>query len=227
MKIDPHSPISTLAADIPGARSIFEDVGIDYACAGNRSLEDAAHEMGVDLDRVVTSIRGIAVPGSKAAWSDAPLTDLVNFVERGHHQFLKEQLQVVVRRLFGLCVPSAQPSEDLRSLRAAMGRLSDMLQRHIDREERDLFPAIAALEERTPPECNALRARIGNTITEHGTISVQLRTIRGLRLRLQRSGELSPSTAAVLNAIANLEAHLHEFMFLENHFLFPRAVADM
>ena len=49
--------------------------------------------------------------------------------------------------------------------------------------------------------------------------------IRELRLRLSDSDSLSPRCTALLDDLATLEAHLHEYIFLENAILFPRAAA--
>ena len=60
---------------------------------------------------------------------------------------------------------------------------------------------------------------------EHGAITAQLRTLRELRVRLDDSSELPQACRPILDALAALEAHLHEYMFLENCVLFPRALA--
>ena len=36
------------AAQLPGAIAVFETLGLDYACAGPRSLEDAAYAEGIE-----------------------------------------------------------------------------------------------------------------------------------------------------------------------------------
>jgi iron-sulfur cluster repair protein YtfE (RIC family) len=49
--------------------------------------------------------------------------------------------------------------------------------------------------------------------------------VRKCHLRLESGNDLPPRCRTVLEAIGRLEAHLHEYMFLENCILFPRAVA--
>ncbi|MGZ5476417.1 MAG: DUF542 domain-containing protein [Thermoanaerobaculia bacterium] len=229
MKVDQTLPIATIAADIPGARSVFESLGIDYACGGARSLADAAHEEGVDPELLVASLRRLAPAGKTDSWNERPLTDLIHHLTNEHHRFIREEMAVIALRMFDLCAPPARPAADLQSLRTALARLSDILIPHMHQEEDNVFRAIELLEaewqSNEPPLDGELRTRIGHVVCDHGTIAAQLRTIRGLRLTLEESNELQPRCRTILDSVARLEAHLHEYMFLENCILFPRAVA--
>lgn len=49
--------------------------------------------------------------------------------------------------------------------------------------------------------------------------------MRELRVRLADSNDVSPRCGQTLDDLATLEAHLHEYIFLENGILFPRASA--
>jgi iron-sulfur cluster repair protein YtfE (RIC family) len=71
---------------------------------------------------------------------------------------------------------------------------------------------------------DGLREAIARAVTEHGALAVRLRTIRELRLAMEASLETPPECDEVLDAVARLEAHVHECMFLENCILFPRAL---
>ena len=230
MRIDANLPLATIAAEFPSTRNIFETFGIDYACGGSRSLIDAAHEHGIDLELLVASIGRIASgQATTLPWHEKPLRDLVHHLNEEHHRFVRDELAVISFRMFDLCAPPARPIEDLQSLRAALARLSETLIRHLHTEEDEVFPTIDALEASWQAKRSAinegLRLQIRNIVTEHGAISAQLRTVRELRLRIEASNEMPANCHGFLESIAKLEAHLHEYMFLENCILFPRAVA--
>jgi iron-sulfur cluster repair protein YtfE (RIC family) len=70
-----------------------------------------------------------------------------------------------------------------------------------------------------------VRAKVHQIVTEHGVISAEIKTVRELRMRLIADDDMAPPLRAVLESIAALEAHLHEYMFLENCILLPRAIA--
>ncbi len=229
MKVDETLSIGKIADEIPGARQVFETLGIDYACGGTRSLSDAAHEEGLDPELLVASVRRLAQSDKTQSWHDRPLTELVRHLTNEHHRFVRDELAVISFGMFDLCAPPATPSADLQSLRAAIARLSDILLPHMHEEEDNLFGPIEALElswgTNEQPIDSDLRTRIRQIVSEHGTIAAQLRTIRELRLRLEASNELQPRCRTTLESVARLEAHLHEYMFLENCILLPRAVA--
>lgn len=229
MKIDGNLPIATFAADLPGAMAVFESLGIDYACAGNRSLNDAAHAEGIVPEVVIANLRRLKSGEHARSWNDRPLADLTHHLVEQHHRFVREELARIAMRLADLCgATGAHP--DLMSLRAAFARLSQMILPHLHHEEEKIFRAVEALEktwqtnEPLAGTHDDLIAALRQLADEHGAIAAQLRTMRELRFRLADSN-LPPHCSLTLENIATLEAHLHEYMFLENCVLFPRAVA--
>lgn len=231
MKIDSKLPIATLAMEIPGATSVFESLGIDYACAGDRSLDDAAHAEGIDTEVVIAALRRLKAVDHAESWSDRPLADLVPYLVVQHHRFVRDELAAMALRLADVCTSPAAVEPDLLSLRAAFARLSEIVLPHLHHEEQNVFGAIEALEsawESNEPLAvteGELTDHIRQLLLEHGAIAAQLGTMRELRLRLAASNELPAPCSSILDDLAGLETHLHEYMFLENCVLFPRAVA--
>lgn len=231
MKIDRNLPIAKFAADLPGAMAIFELLGIDYACAGDRSLEDAAHAEGIAPEVVVASLRRLKGGGEAESWNDRPLADLTRHLLEQHHRFVRDELVRIALRLADLCTaPTAAPS-DLMALRAAFTRLSELVIPHLHHEEESLFGILDVLEKTwqsnqplagTHDDLIAMLRQLAN---EHAAIAAQLRTMRELRFRLMDSNDVPPRCSVTLEELATLEAHLHEYMFLENCVLFPRATA--
>lgn len=231
MKIDGTLPIAKLATDIPGATAVFESLGIDYACAGDRSLDDAAHAEGIAPEVVVASLRRLKAVDHAESWSDRPIAELVRYLVAQHHRFVREELATTALRLADLCTSPGAIPPDLLSLRAAFARLSEMVLPHLHHEEENLFRPVEALEktwqsnEPLAVTEGDLTALILQLALEHGAIAAELSTMRELRLRLAATNELAAQCRSILEDLATLEGHLHEYMFLENCVLFPRAVA--
>lgn len=230
MHIDGKLPIATYAAELPGAIALFEAFGLDYACAGGRSLDDAAHAEGIAPHLVIAGLRRLSAVEHAESWSDRPLAELIAHLSTQHHRFVRDEMAAIALRLAEACGAPAAPPPDLVALRAAFTRLCGLVLPHLHREENEIFPAIAALEsawQADEPAAAAagLAAELHRLTSEHGAISAQLRTMRELRLRLDASNELPPRARAVLDALTLLEAHLHEYIFLENGILFPRTAA--
>ena len=253
--IDGRNPIAKLAAELPGAMALFESLGLDYACAGDRSLEDAAHAEGIVPDDVIAALRRLKHGENKPSWNDRPLCELTRYLVQQHHRFVRDELAHIALRLADVCsAPEGVPSY-LVSLRIAFMKLAAIILPHLHQEEEEAFRTIEALEKAwqtsaphslgrasTPGEFRAASssvssefrgtvaaASLGSTLrtlaTEHGAIAAQLRIMRELRVRLADSDSLSPQCNSVLEDLVTLEAHLHEYIFLENCILFPRAAA--
>lgn len=230
MKIDRSLPIAQLAAELPGAISVFEALGIDYATAGNRPLDDAAHAEGIDPEVVVAALRRLHEVEPTELWSDRPLTDLVRHLVTQHHHFLRGELSKLALRLADVCSSPSGVETELLSLRATFVRLSAILLPHLHREEEDVFRRLETLEhawqskEPSAQSSAEFGDHIRELIVDHGAIAAQLHTMRGQRQQLEQRNELAPRSRAILADLATLEAHLHEYMFLENSVLFPRAL---
>lgn len=232
MKVSGKESIAKIAAELPGARGVFEAFGLDYACTGDRSLEDAASAEGIDTESVIAALHRIRNAPALEAWNDRPLADVTRYLVAQHHRFVKEELATVAMRLADSCtaeVPAAPV--DLLSMRSAFTRLAEVLLPHFRREEEHLFPAIEELErtwiagEGRSGQGDGVAEHVRHLTLEHATISAQLRTLRRLRLRLVESNDVGTKCRAILDDVATLEAHLHEYIFLENTTVFPRAIA--
>lgn len=232
MKITGKESIARLALEVRGARGVFEAFGLDYACTGNRSLEDAAHVEGLDPDSVIAAIvRAQRNAAPLEPWNDRPLSEVTGHLETEHHRFVRDELASLAMKLSESCTAPNKAPDDLLAMRAAFARLAELLLPHFRKEEESLFPLIAALEKAwvsggTPSvDATGVSEDIRALTLEHGTVSTQLRAIRRLRLRLGESNDLTPSCRSILDGMATLEGHLHEYMFLENAVVFPRALA--
>jgi regulator of cell morphogenesis and NO signaling len=230
MKIDVTRPIGRFAAEIPGAMGIFESFGIDYASLCDRSLEDAAHAGGVAPDIVVAGLRRLHAVQEGESWSDRPLMELTRHLAQQHHHFVRHELGRLALLLSDACSADERVPPDLVSLRAAFTRLSETLLPHFRREEANVFRTVEALEKAWQsggpvPVPDDLAGSLRQLWNEHGAISAQLHTLRELRERLETGNELAPRCRTILTDLAALEAHVHEYMFLENWILFPRAAA--
>lgn len=228
MKIDPNQRIAKIACELPGAMGVFETLDLDYFCAGDQTLNDAAHAAGLDPTAVVANLRQLPAVKNAVCWNERPLSHLVRYLVQQHHRFVREELRATAILLADLC-SSDETTPDLQNLRTMFTRLSDMVLPHHREEEQKVFRDIEILEkawEGKDPAVlrDGMNERIRQMVSDHGAIAAHLRAMRALRTTLAANGLLPPRTQQVVTSIAHLEAHLHEYMYLENCILFPRAV---
>src|ERR1700687_5530235 len=78
------------------ATRVFEKLGIDYCCGGNKSLEEACRASNVSVDQVIDSLE-MAEQAAHAAqkhrnWQIEPLADLITHIKNTHHKYTREEI---------------------------------------------------------------------------------------------------------------------------------------
>ncbi len=87
--------VRDLAVEIPGATRVFENLGIDYCCGGDLTLDDACNAAGLTVENVMTSLE--QVNGWHAQFEEpnfltATLVELIDHIVEKHHVFTKTEL---------------------------------------------------------------------------------------------------------------------------------------
>jgi regulator of cell morphogenesis and NO signaling len=221
-----------VAADFRTAQ-VFEEFGIDFCCGGHRSFDDACRGAAAEPAAVLNALNAIQrshVEGDDvASW---PLDRLIDHIETTHHAYVRRALPAIARHLVKLVEGHTDRHPELVQVGHAFADLHDELLQHMLKEERILFPYVRDLVERQRGAC-------GRTISPFGTVENPIRMMerehRDAAGTLQLIRELTGgyavpvdgcTTYAVCMAeLAQFERDLHLHVHLENHVLFPRAVA--
>ncbi|MGO9402969.1 MAG: DUF542 domain-containing protein [Terriglobales bacterium] len=69
MSITAEKTVREVALENPAAARIFEKLGIDYCCGGNRSLEEACRTANLPMDEVLDSLE-MAEQSARAVQKD-------------------------------------------------------------------------------------------------------------------------------------------------------------
>lgn len=225
--------VRDLAVTIPGATRVFEKLGIDYCCGGERSLHEACVSAHVDEASVVDTLAQLQTqPDANApAFQAGSLAELVNHIVDVHHEFTREELVRIDKLLIKVCDKHGTNHTELFEIQAAFRDLAADLGPHMNKEELMLFPYIRSLERaaiagRTAPPSpfGSVRNPVRMMSTEHDVAGELLR-----RMRTLSQGYAPPSDACVsfhtmYQALEGLERDLHQHIHLENNVLFPQAI---
>lgn len=233
MTVSITSTVRDLAVGIPGATRIFEQLGIDYCCGGGKSLADACDRVHVPVDQVVSTLESAAQSDTDFSqnWQSESLTALTAHIVDTHHEFTRQEL-IRLEKLFDkVCSRHGANHPELLALRETFLHLKQDLIPHLLREEQVLFPyiermeaAVAGRREIPPPFFGTVQNPVRMMAMEHDTAGDLLRELR------QLSGNYTPPPDACISyqtlyqALAELEADLHQHIHLENNILFPRAI---
>lgn len=216
--ISPTDTVASVVVAHPGLSRVFETMRIDYCCGGDVPLAQAAAEKGVDIDTLV-ALLDASVTSSDASMDrpgDLSTSALIDHIVGTHHAYLRRELP----RLVDLAtkVADAHGDADVRlyEVLAVMTTLAAALVAHLEREERELFPAM--VEADGSIEETLHRDLLG----DHQEAGAALDTLRGLTDGYTLPEWGCNTYRALLDGLEDLERDTHEHVHLENNVLFPR-----
>jgi len=241
MNLDTTQTVREVALNIPGATRVFEKLGIDYCCGGNKPLEQACGEAKLQIQQVLDSLDSAAVaererkevvPGQQHGdWLRAQLVDLVAHIKSTHHNYVKSEI-ARLRPLFDrVCNVHGSQHPELLTIRSTFHALAQELATHMLKEEMVLFPYIGRMEEATIAGEPVLPGPFGNInkpveamIHDHDSAGDMLSKMRKLSNGYQPPQGACTSYKTLYGAMAEFERDLHQHVHLENNILFPRAI---
>ncbi len=231
--------VQEIVLQTPSAIPLFESLGIDYCCGGERTLAEACARAEVDEPEVSGRLARLNnPPHSPELFLTIPLSLLVRHIVEAHHVQAREQLQLL-SLLGARAVRTAGARHPrLYRIREQMADLADEFSVHMLKEERVLFPYIERLDE-------SAASHMRLPLHSFRGLGIQLRVMRHEHdVTTQLADALASALAQVLSESASssherqqpcaavrelAEAFetwrkaLHLHLHLENNVLFPRA----
>ena len=236
MSMSATQSVRELAVEHPATTRVFEALGIDYCCGGQKSLAEACNVAKLSVDQVLETLERAEAerrPKEQANdWQAAPLAGLIEHIIHTHHKFTREELARLEPLLDKVCKVHGQNHPEMLEIRRAFAGLSQELTLHMMKEERILFPYIVELEQaiqrrQAPPVSpfGTVQNPIHMMTTEHDSAGEALRQMRSLSSDYAPPADACVSYQTLYRALADLEADLHQHIHLENNILFPRAIS--
>ena len=227
--LERNPTLAEVVVQYPPAVRVFEELGIDYCCGGDRPVSDAVSALHISLDAPAERIdSACAAPEpDERDWSTASLTELADYIEAKHHAYLRSELprlSDVCRRV--LDAHRARHGDILAPLQETFEGLRSELEAHMMKEENVLFPMIRAREASADQEIGGfpIEAPISVMRAEHDSAGEALETMRDITSNYSLPDDACPSYRDLYLSLQNLERDLHRHIHLENNILFPRAI---
>jgi regulator of cell morphogenesis and NO signaling len=231
LTIDRETPVAEIVTTAPATARVFERHRIDYCCAGDRPLSRAAEERGIALDVLMEEIQA-AVAAPPSAPEDAAgmgIGALVDLILERHHRYVwaewprVEELAAKVEKAHGASHPGVVPA-----LARLVRRMGHEIRAHLEKEEQILFPALKDLD---AGRALGLSCGVGGPISvmrwEHDEHAKAFETLHRLTNDLTVPEGACPTWRALYDALGAFERDLHRHVHLENHVLFPKALARL
>ena len=236
MNVTTEKTVRELALDNPVATRVFEKLGIDYCCGGNKSLEEACRAAKLNPDQVLDALDK-AEQSARAAqeehnWQTEALADLIAHIKNTHHVYTREELARLGPLFDKVCSVHGKNHSELLQIRGFFQGLAQELTTHLMKEEMVLFPYVKRMEEaaiENEPMVPAPFGTVQNPVSmmehEHDSAGNALRAMRAASNGYAAPADACVSYQTLYRALAEFEADLHQHIHLENNILFPRAVA--
>lgn len=235
MSLNTAKTVRELAVEFPNATRVFEKLGIDYCCGGNKSLKEACATVNVSADEILDSLE-MNEEESRASrkgrnWQVEPLADVIAHINNTHHKYTRAEIARLGPLFDKVCSVHGKNHPELQHVRASFRGLAQELTTHMMKEEMVLFPHITRMEESViegqpvlPPPFGSVQNPVAMMMHEHDSAGEALRAMRQASAGYTPPGDACVSYQTLYKALADFEADLHRHIHLENNILFPRAV---
>jgi len=235
MSVTTEKTVRELALENAIATRVFEKLGIDYCCGGNRTLEQACRAANLPVDQVLESLdeaqRSSPPSSADRNWQTEPLGDLISHIKNTHHNYTRDGIARLTPLFAKVCSAHGANHPELFQLRDIFASLAQELTAHLMKEEMVLFPYIIRMEEAViekapvlPPPFGTVQNPVAMMEHEHDSAGNALRAMREISRGYIAPPDACVSYETLFKALAELEADLHQHIHLENNILFPRAI---
>jgi len=225
--------VREIAVENPSSIRVFEALGIDYCCGGQRSLKDAcsraAIEVGQATDMLAKAELDAAAPVA-GEWAEKSLRDVIAHILQNHHGFVRRETPRVASLLSKVVAKHGAVHPEMKEIEKLFTAIGQELSTHMLKEEQILFPYIERMEqaawnnESLPPAFfGSVKRPIANMMAEHDDAGALLAQIRELANEFTTPSGACPSFLALYRGLEEFERDLHHHVHLENNILFPRA----
>jgi len=232
MNLTTETTVRELALDVPAATRVFEKMGIDYCCGGNKSLAEACASAGVEFKDVQMALTLAAHSEAETPnFQTTTLENLINHIVIKHHSFTRLEIARLNSLLDKVCMAHGENHPELVEIYVLFRELGADLETHMTKEERVLFPYVIRMEAAAKQQVPLFRAPFGTVanpvrmmMLEHDRAGELLKQIRRLSANYVAPADGCLSYQTLYSALETLEKDLHQHIHLENNMLFPRAI---
>jgi regulator of cell morphogenesis and NO signaling len=218
--------LADIVADRTESTRVFERLGLDYCCHGDRTLDEACRDAGLDSVAVAQILGEIATTDDDQ-WTDLPIPALVDHIVEKHHVHAREELPLLEALAAKVLGVHGERHPELRRVQELTRALRADLEPHMDKEERVLFPAIHAI-------CAGRRdfpfGTVANPIRmmgiEHDRVGELFASLRAVTGGYQVPDDACASYRALYERLDALEHDTHVHVHKETFRLSPAAIAE-
>lgn len=216
---------------------VFEKYHLDYCCRGRRTLEKACEEMGLQVEVLLHELEAVRINNPAAnllPWENAEGIApglLADYIEQNHHQYVRNEIPLITAFLEKIARKHSHHHPELIPLHVQFQQMANDLLRHLQKEEKVLFPAIREMENSirhgiilSEEERTWLMAPIRAMEMEHVDAGDEMEMIRKLSNNYYIPADACTTYKLAYRSLREFEQDLHRHIHLENNLLFPSII---
>ncbi|CVK17054.1 regulator of cell morphogenesis and NO signaling [Apibacter mensalis] len=224
--------IGEIVADNYRTASVFSKYGIDFCCKGDRTLEQACDKKSINIQELTNKLNeAVTVQDENINFKSWPLDLLADYIEKIHHSYIREKSPSLLKFLNKVQKVHGFRHPELVEVYNLFSESVTMLEAHLLKEERILFPFIrqmnAAKNNNLPFETSHF-GTVENPIEmmkhDHDIEGERFKRISELTQNYTPPMEACNTYRVSFAMLDEFEQNLHKHIHLENNILFPRAI---
>jgi regulator of cell morphogenesis and NO signaling len=211
----------------PALTAVFDRLGLDFCCHGDRSITEACEASGQAVDDVLAAMTAAehAAEDTETGWAGLGPAELADHIEAVHHRWLQAELPELQRLAAKVLSVHGERHPQLKRVGDLVDELTADLMPHMAKEERVLFPAIRALAAGGSGfPFGSVANPIAVMAAEHETVGGVLAEIDAATGGFTVPEDGCASFRLLYERLSRVESDTHVHVFKENSMLFPAAV---
>lgn len=231
-QLTPQAPVYQFVEHASQCAPVLEELGIDFCCGGNQSLEKACRARGLDVNEVFNRLMAVQPAtggGTEPEMAGAP-AEMVDHIEASHHVYLKAAMPRIQQLIEKVVAAHGGNHPELKEVEALFQELVDDLGPHLMKEERVLFPMIRKLGtsmESGEFHCGSIRSPIRVMLMEHDTAGALLEKIKEATGTYSLPEDACRSYELLMKELKQFTEDTHLHIHKENNLLFPAVLEQV
>ncbi|HET7733793.1 MAG TPA: iron-sulfur cluster repair di-iron protein [Paludibacter sp.] len=209
------------------AAEIFKNVGIDFCCGGNQSLEEACKEKKIDSSLLETELAKLQNTTVNAMhnFNEWGLDFLCDYIVNTHHKTVLNLLPQLTFYTQKIADVHGDNHPELIEIASLFSQINNELLQHLDKEEEVLFPAIKSVLKTDAAESKeTVISEITRMTGEHEFAGGAMDRINVLSDNYSVPADGCSTYQVAYKLLEQFEDDLHIHVHLENNILYPKAL---
>ncbi|HSF46134.1 MAG TPA: iron-sulfur cluster repair di-iron protein [Chitinophagaceae bacterium] len=204
---------------------VLEKYKLDFCCKGKRTLAQACSEQDIPVEEVVAELETVIGnrenPAPSVFMTMTP-QQLADYIVARHHVYVRQAIPQIVYHLDKVYHKHGERYAYVSEVYTLFRKVAVELEQHMLKEEKILFPMMANVGQMSSAQ---LAGPIHVMEAEHEEAGDLLARIREITHDYTPPEDACTTHRLMLEELKGFEVDLHEHVHLENHLLFPRAIA--